>query len=64
MAHETKEDSSRLRCAWDGDSSTWLDFTRRARLAFERTPRRKRHLLGPEVVSQLTLRKMWITPSW
>ena len=32
---------------------------RRVRLAFERTPRKKRHLLGPEVVAQLS-GKAWI----
>ena len=29
---------------------------RRVRLSFERTPRKKRHLLGPEIVAQLTER--------
>ena len=61
MAQETKEDYSRLRCAWDGEPSSWPDFSRRVRLAFERTSRRKRHLLGPEVVSQLTGRAWTIT---
>ena len=61
MAQEPKEDFSRLRCAWDGEPSTWMDFARRVRLAFERTARRKRHLLGPEVVSQLSGRAWTIT---
>eukprot|EP00439_Symbiodinium_sp_Y106_P034361 s5322_g4.t1 len=32
-----------------------MDFTRRARLAFERTPRHKRHLLGSGVASSSNL---------
>ena len=61
MTQDSKEDYSRLRCQWDGEPSTWTDFARRVRLAFERTSRRKRHLLGPEVVSQLSGRAWTIT---
>ncbi|CAE7373259.1 RE1 [Symbiodinium necroappetens] len=50
---------NRIRCAWDGDPAAYPDFMRRVRLAFERTPRKKRHLLGPEVVAQLS-GKAWI----
>ena len=39
----------------------WVDFSRKVRLAFEQTVRKKRHLLGPQVVSQLTGRAWAIT---
>ncbi|CAE7024865.1 unnamed protein product, partial [Symbiodinium sp. CCMP2456] len=55
------KDDYRTKCAWDGEPSTWQDYTRRVRLAFERTSRRKRHLLAPEMVSQLTGRAWSIT---
>ncbi|CAE7438764.1 unnamed protein product [Symbiodinium sp. CCMP2592] len=42
-------------------ASGWNDFTRRVRLAFEQTPRKRRHLLGPQIVSQLTDRAWSIT---
>ena len=51
----------RIRCGWDGDPATYPDFMRRVRLSFERTPRKKRHLLGPEVVAQLSGRAWIIT---
>jgi len=35
MSSEVKDDS-RLRCVWDREPSTWQDYTRRVRLAFER----------------------------
>ena len=54
-----REYSDRLRCQWDGEAGGWNDFLRRVRLAFEKTSRRKRHLLGPEVVGQLT-GKAWV----
>ena len=51
----------RIRCHWDGDPATYPDFMRRVRLSFERTPRKKRHLLGPEVVASLSGRAWIIT---
>ena len=34
--------------SWDGDASTWGDYTRKVRLQFEKTPPHKRKLaLGP-----------------
>ena len=59
MQHYEKE--SWLKCQWDGEASGWQDFLRRVRLAFERTPRKKRHLLGAEVVGQLTGRAWVVT---
>ena len=59
MQHYEKE--SWLKCQWDGEASGWQDFFRRVRLAFERTPRKKRHLLGAEVVGQLTGRAWVVT---
>ncbi|CAE7726789.1 RE1 [Symbiodinium sp. CCMP2592] len=53
------EKGSKYRCAWDGDASSWQDYVRKARLMFERTPRKRRHLLGPELLSQLTGRA-WV----
>ncbi|OLP80479.1 hypothetical protein AK812_SmicGene39106 [Symbiodinium microadriaticum] len=50
-----------IECVWDGDAAAYPDFMRRVRLAFERTPRKKKHLLGPEVVAQLTGRAWVIT---
>ncbi|CAE7325309.1 RE1 [Symbiodinium microadriaticum] len=50
-----------LRCSWDGEASGWVDFTRKVRLAFEQTPRKRRHLLGPQVVGQLSGRAWSIT---
>eukprot|EP00439_Symbiodinium_sp_Y106_P000212 s7495_g1.t1 len=46
---------------WRATKSLRLDYTRRVRLAFERTPRRKRHVLAPEMVSQLHGRAWWTT---
>ncbi|CAE7569752.1 unnamed protein product [Symbiodinium microadriaticum] len=40
MASSDKD--QQYRCAWDGGASTWLDYVRRVRLAFEKTRRRKR----------------------
>ena len=54
-------DAQKIRCTWDGDAATYPDFMRRVRLAFERTPRKKRHLLGPEIVGQLSGRAWIIT---
>ena len=39
---------------WNGDPTTWLDNVKRVRLQFERTERKKRHLLGAELASRLT----------
>ena len=50
-----------LRCQWDGDFSTWPDYVRRVRLAFEKTRRRRRGQLGPELVSQLSGRAWIVT---
>ncbi|CAE7471677.1 TY1B-A, partial [Symbiodinium necroappetens] len=38
---------------WSGDYSSWQDYVRRVRLAYERTEKRKRKLLRPELVSRL-----------
>ena len=38
---------------WSGDYSSWQDYVRRVRFAYERTEKRKRKLLGPELVSRL-----------
>ncbi|CAE7247762.1 unnamed protein product [Symbiodinium sp. CCMP2592] len=56
-----KTEDSRFTCGWDGDSSTWPDFVRKARLAFERTPRKRRHLLGPDILTQLSGRAWIVT---
>ena len=55
------EREARFSCAWDGDSNTWPDFVRKARLAFERTPRKKRHLIAPDILAQLTGRAWIVT---
>ena len=60
MASHDHQDG-RIRCHWDGDPATYPDFMRRVRLSFERTPRKKRHLLGPEVVASLSGRAWIIT---
>ena len=39
---------------WDGNITTWSEYVKRVRLQFERTPRRKRKLLGAELVGRLT----------
>ena len=57
----TDRDDQRIRCSWDGDPASYPDFMRRVRLSFERTPRKRRHLLGPEVIGQLTGRAWIIT---
>ena len=53
--------NSGLKCQWNGDPSGWADFLRCVRLAFEKTARRKRHLLGPEIVGQLSGRAWVVT---
>ncbi|CAE7470265.1 unnamed protein product [Symbiodinium sp. CCMP2592] len=55
------KDSSWLKCQWNGDPGGWADFLRCVRLAFEKTARRKRHLLGPEIVGQLSGRAWVVT---
>ena len=54
-------DKDWLKCAWDGDQSTFGDYIRRVRLAFAKTPQKKRKFLGPELVSQLTGRAWVVT---
>ena len=61
MAGDHRESLDRLRCQWDGEAGGWNDFLRRVRLAFEKTSRKKRHLLGPEVVGQLSGRAWVVT---
>ena len=56
MADKEKDST---RCQWDGEASTWPDYVRRVRLAYERTRKRRRPQLGPELVSQLS-GKAWI----
>ena len=50
-----------VRCAWDGDLSTWVDYIRKVRLTYERTRHRKRKYLGPELAAQLTGRAWVVT---
>ena len=50
-----------FRCGWDGDISTFPDYVRRVRLIFEKTRRRRRKHLGPDLVAQLTGRAWVIT---
>ena len=49
--------------SWDGDPSTWSDYTRKVRLQFEKTPAHKRKHLGPDLASRLTGRAWAVTPS-
>ena len=39
---------------WDGNQSHWLDYVKRVRLQYERTPFKKRQYLGAELVTRLT----------
>ena len=55
------EKDERFKCAWDGDITTCPDYVRKVRLAFEKTRRRRRRHLGPDLVSQLTGRAWVIT---
>ena len=48
---------------WDGDPTSWADYTRKVRLQWEKTPKHKRYLLGPELASRLTGRAWSVTPS-
>ena len=56
-----KEKDTSLRCHWDGDFATWPDYVRKVRLAFEKTRRRRRAQLGPDLVSQLSGRAWVVT---
>eukprot|EP00435_Cladocopium_sp_Y103_P048310 s2949_g14.t1 len=47
--------------SWDGDQTTWSDYTRKVRLQFEKTEVRKRKLLAPELASRLTGRAWTVT---
>ena len=46
---------------WDGSPGLWLDYVKRVRLQYERTPHRKRKLLGAELASRLTGRAWDVT---
>ena len=46
---------------WDGEPSTFPDYVRKVRLAYERTRARRRKYLGPELVAGLTGRAWTIT---
>ena len=39
---------------WDGDQTTWTDYTRKVRLQYEKTEVHKRKHLAPELASRLT----------
>ena len=49
------------RVQWDGDPAGWQDYVRKARLAWERTRKRNRRHLGPELAAQLSGRAWMIT---
>ncbi|CAE7345527.1 GIP [Symbiodinium sp. KB8] len=55
------EKSFLQKVSWDGAPEGWPDFVRRVRLIFERTKRSRRHLLAPEIVTNLTGRAWNIT---
>ena len=57
---ESKEEHS-WRCEWDGEPATWPDYVRKVRLQFEKTRRRRRKYLGPELVSEVTGRAWTVT---
>ena len=57
---DSKEDRFQS-CPWNGDASSWPDYVRRVRLLFEKTRRRNRHRLAPELVSQLSGRAWVVT---
>ena len=46
---------------WDGDQTTWTDYTRKVRLQYEKTEPHKRKLLAPELASRLTGRAWTVT---
>ena len=43
------KDSGLDQVTWSGEYSSWQDYVRRVRLAYERTEKKKRTLLGPEL---------------
>eukprot|EP00439_Symbiodinium_sp_Y106_P051491 s2166_g6.t2 len=47
------KDSGLDQVTWSGEYSSWQDYVRRVRLAYERTEKKKRTLLGPELASRL-----------
>ena len=46
---------------WNGDPVLWQDYVKRVRLQYERTPVKKRSLLGAELASRLTGRAWDVT---
>lgn len=48
---------------WDGDPSSWADYSRKVRLQWEKTEKHKRKLLGPELASRLSGRAWAVVPS-
>ena len=48
---------------WDGEPSTWADYSRKVRLQWEKTEKWKRKLLGPELASRLSGRAWAVVPS-
>ena len=49
--------------SWNGEPTGWNDYARQVRLCWEKTPKHKRKLLGPELASKLTGRAWAVTPS-
>ena len=49
--------------SWNGEPAGWNDYARQVRLCWEKTPKHKRKLLGPELASKLTGRAWAVTPS-
>ena len=46
---------------WDGNPTSWVEYVKRVRLQYERTPYRKRALLGAELAGRLTGRAWDVT---
>ncbi len=46
---------------WDGNPTHWVEYVKRVRLQYERTPHRKRTLLGAELAGRLTGRAWDVT---
>ena len=40
--------------SWDGEAAGWNNYVRRVRFQWERTPSKKKRLLGAELASRLT----------
>eukprot|EP00435_Cladocopium_sp_Y103_P048288 s2970_g14.t1 len=55
------EKDATVKCSWDGDISTFPAYVRKVRVVFEKTRRRRRKHLGPELVAQLTGKAWTIT---